>query len=104
MGLVVVGRPSNVSGLDLLVKLLRPHDNVIVVLGERDQKLDGRWPGLDGCKAIGLGLARRLRRRIVTRMPPDGAKDLRAWLNAQELDVTSDNQMAEAEIRFLKGL
>ena len=87
-GLAAVGRPSNTGGLDLLAELLRdfPADRPIVVMGENDQKPDGKWPGKDGVDAIAPALARKLGRAILTAYPPEGAKDVRAWLTSPGRD------------------
>lgn len=83
MGLAAVGRPSNTGGVAHLTKLFEtlPADREIIVLGEWDAKTDGKWPGLDGCKAVAAGLAAALRRPICWALPPDRAKDVRGWLN-----------------------
>ena len=38
LGLCVVGRPSNIGGVDLLAQLLRNVHRKIIVIAERDQK------------------------------------------------------------------
>jgi hypothetical protein len=50
IGLSVVGRPSNTGGAKLLIDLLFEisANREIIVIGERDQKPDGRWPGRSG--------------------------------------------------------
>lgn len=82
MGLCAVGRPSNTGGVDYLSELLDAIDlhRPIVVIGERDQKDDGRWPGRDGAISTAKKLAERLDRPIGWAFPPDEAKDTRAWL------------------------
>ncbi len=81
----VIGRPSNLAGVSLLAELLKdvPLHREIVVLGERDQKPDGRWPGREGAIRTAEGLADRLRRTVHWALPPDDAKDARAWKMAQ---------------------
>ena len=101
LGLAVVGRPSNVGGLKMLTELLRGYDRKIVVLGERDKKPDGRWPGMDGCKSIASGLAKRLRRGVVGRLLPDGAKDLRSWLNSRGINIGSTAEVENARDKLL---
>jgi hypothetical protein len=83
IGLSAVGRPSNRGGCAYLAELLEslPFEREIVVVGERDQKDSGEWPGRDGAIATAKELARRLKRPIEWCLVPDGAKDLRAWLN-----------------------
>lgn len=102
IGLCAVGRPSNVGGVELLAELLAtvPTDRLIVVLAENDRKPHDSlkptvktWhkPDCNGCSACFPGwfgatttatqLAERLDREIAWTFPPDGAKDVRAWLN-----------------------
>ncbi len=107
LGLAVVGRPSNLGGVDLLAELLRavPSDRTIVVIGEHDRKAheslspvvkkrhkpecDGCsacWPGMYGAVTTATKLAERLGRPIAWAFPPDNAKDARAWLNSRPND------------------
>jgi len=108
LGLSVIGRPSNVGGMNYLVPMLRRIDKQrrIVVLGERDRKKHEDlaevarkrhklnctgcqlcWPGKFGARQTAEKLRARLKRRVEWWMLPGGAKDLRGWLNAQEIDV-----------------
>lgn len=80
LGLSVVGRPSNNGGAVTLADLIRPRTVRIVVMGENDKKPDGRWPGSEGALALQAALTKRLRRPVLVRFPPDGAKDLRRWM------------------------
>lgn len=84
IGLSVVGRPSNCGGVDLLIDLLLdiPMERQIVVIGERDEKPDGKWPGRAGAISTATKLAEALERPINWGFPPDSAKDSRAWLNS----------------------
>ncbi len=102
LGLCVVGRPSNIGGVRDLVPLLGPlKHRRIVVLGERDRKLHATqpvywgsrhdpkcrcclvcYPGRAGAMRVAATLRKRLNRKVEWRMPPDRAKDLRAWLNS----------------------
>ena len=84
LGLTVVGRPSNCGGVDLLIDLLFdvPTQREIVVVGERDEKPDGKWPGRDGAISTATRLAEALERPVGWAFPPDNAKDSRAWLKA----------------------
>lgn len=87
MGLSTIGRPNNTGGGAYLVSLLRATDATIVVMGENDRKDDGRWPGKEGAVAVAGKLRKHLLgRKILVRMPLDGAKDLRGWLNARGVD------------------
>ena len=58
IGLSVVGRPSNCGGIALLIDLLSafPIQRELVVIGERDEKPDGKWPGRDGAISTGTKL------------------------------------------------
>lgn len=90
LGMNVVGRPSNLGGVDQLSELLVGIKNPIVVIGERDKKqlaecscgTCGRcWPGLFGAIQTADRLAERLHRRVLVRFFR-GAKDAREWVNA----------------------
>jgi hypothetical protein len=85
MGLAVIGRPSNLGGTTLLIELLGtvPLHRGIIVLGERDEKPNGLWPGRDGATKTADKLASGLDRQIAWALPPNDAKDLRTWLIAQ---------------------
>jgi hypothetical protein len=102
MGVNAVGRPSNLGGVSLLLDLLvdLPTDRAIIVLGERDQKPDGRWPGRDGALRTAERLAEGLERPIAWSLPPDAAKDTRAWLNQMPRELPTDRLRA----LFLSGL
>jgi hypothetical protein len=79
LGLAVVGRPSNTGGAADLAVLLRewPQHRGIVVVGERDEKPDGAWPGRDGAVAVAEKLAALLYREVAWTLPPEGVKDSR---------------------------
>lgn len=85
-GLSIVGRPSCTGGVKHLVELLRdaPADCKIVVVGEMDAKPDGSWPGKDGAVDVATQLATHLAREVGWILPPDGHKDLRAWLRHEQ--------------------
>jgi len=103
LGISTIGRPSNVGGLKMLIPLLRDvDDRKLIVIGERDRKPDGRWPGMDGCKSIANGLAKELQRNVEAKLLP--AKDLRSWLNEQNIDVYSKLECHGARLRLLKCL
>ncbi len=71
----------------------------MIVIGERDQKPDGQWPGKDGAERTATQLAERLRRDVAWSLPPGDAKDARAWLNG--LGCVPDSTVGA---RFLAGL
>lgn len=84
IGLTGIARPSNTGGVTLLAELLSdvPVDRSIIVIGERDQKPDGMWPGRAGAISTATQLATALEREIAWSLPPDNAKDTRAWLQS----------------------
>ena len=81
----MVGRPSNTGGVQYLAKLLATDTTrKVIVMGERDRKENGLYPGAEGAERVAGQLTKRLRQNKVSwKMPPDGAKDLRTWLNTQ---------------------
>ncbi|WP_417851066.1 toprim domain-containing protein [Thalassoglobus sp.] len=101
LGISVIGRPSNRGGCALLGTMLQPFpdDREIIVLGERDQKENGLWPGKEGAIHTATDLAKRLLRPVQWALPPDNAKDLRAWVN--EYATQTPAQMGAL---FLQGL
>jgi hypothetical protein len=96
MDMCVIGRPSNIGGVEMLAKLLKPFETrPIVVLGENDwRKVDGHegckgcaicFPGQYGAIATAKALSTRLKRSVLHRQPPLPWKDLREVLhNAPE--------------------
>jgi hypothetical protein len=88
IGIEAVGRPSNMSGVDLLADLLRDAADVFII-GENDRKPDGREPGVTGAKATAAKLAARWGRAVKWALPPEGSKDLRAWLVQHDAHETS---------------
>ena len=78
LGLPAVGRPSNITGAGDLADLLDGVDDVLIV-GERDAKEGGAWPGRDGAKKVAEQLAGRWGEPVVWTLPPEGSKDVRAW-------------------------
>ena len=99
IGLCTVGRPSNLGGVEYLVKLLAGFDREIIVMGERDQKPHDQladkmqvgheedcmgchrcWPGLYGAERTSEALRERLKRPVAFAFPPGRAKDVRAYV------------------------
>lgn len=76
--LVAVGRPSNLAGLHYLRDLVRGRDCVVV--GENDQKSDGRWPGREGMLAAYTTI-KSTAKSVKMVMPPTHVKDFRVWKN-----------------------
>jgi hypothetical protein len=91
LGLAAVGRPNNRDGARFAATLLRETDRELVVVGERDEKPDGRWPGDPSVFALDLG--QRLGRPVKTILPPSSHKDVRAWRSA-----VADDQAVRAEL------
>ncbi len=81
LGVNVVGRPSNMGGVDQLVAMARSVSRYTrwIVVGERDEKPDGMWPGKQGAVTTAERMSDQLHRRVRWVLPP--AKDVRAWLN-----------------------
>jgi putative DNA primase/helicase len=111
LGLCIIGRPNNVGGADALAVYLQrlPEDRrppVVIVLGEYDQKPTGEWPGLDGAKKVAADLKAKLGDGWDIRwaMPPDGKKDVRAWVIDQHLDPTCMDEWHVAGERFLAAV
>lgn len=93
LGLNVIGRPSNTGGADLLAVALE--GRAVIVCGENDKKPDGKWPGREGAEAIAAKLQASWKRPIHVAYPPEGAKDLRAWLVQHAAGDFSPNKLAE---------
>jgi hypothetical protein len=106
LGLAGVGRPAASGGLDFLTELLRtlPQDRPLIVLGENDRKPDGTWPGRVGANRTAESLARRLGRPVAWTLPPDEAKDARAWVLAQHLPLEIADAWQDAGERLLAAL
>lgn len=106
LDLSVVGRPSNIMDADVgaLVALCCAFTGrEIIIVGERDQKPDGRFPGLDGAVAVAKKLSRQLPSdaRITVALPPIGCKDLRSFRNKATAEECQSGAAAE---RFLAHL
>jgi hypothetical protein len=102
LNLTVLGRPSNTGGAQYLAELLKgvPADREIVVVAEYDTNDKGQWPGLDGAKRTAGRLAEMLGRKVLWALPPKGAKDVRAWVVAQQLPADCLDAWHEAGQRL----
>ena len=101
IGLNVIGRPSNSGGAELLTHLCR--DRRVMVLGENDRKSDGRWPGREGAEAVAEKLSAVWERPVPVALPPDAAKDLRAWVTSR-LSTTDTCDPSDLGDKFLKAI
>lgn len=81
LGLAAVGRASNASGAELFAELLEGRD--VLIVGERDQKDDGKWPGRDGARSVATRLAKLWDKEVAWTLPAAPAKDIRHWLGAK---------------------
>ena len=81
LGLASVGRPNNVGGAEDLAELLGGRE--VLVVGERDEKPDGSWPGRDGARSVASKLASTWRAPVRWTLPAEGSKDIREWLRAR---------------------
>ena len=81
-GLATIGRPNNMGGAEQIAELVRdlPPDRPLFVVGENDQKPDGKWPGKEGAERVAKILGEKLNRPVPILFPPDGVKDVRAWV------------------------
>jgi len=94
-----VGRPSNTHGAAMLAELLKGRQ--VIVVGERDEKPDGSWPGRDGAIKIATQLAEAWGCPVTWAMPP--RKDMRATYLDYEgdgglLDLLQDRSVVEPKI------
>lgn len=122
LGLCVIGRPSCTGGVVYLTKLLDKQDGRrVVIVGERDWrqvenerhdttcKCCGQcWPGRNGAIQTSIALSRRLDMIVQWTLLPDGAKDLRGWLNQQAAEPENEQAMlrlgASLARRLKRGL
>lgn len=82
LGLQAVGRPSNTGGIQLLCQLVAGRS--VIVIGENDRKADGTWPGREGMEKVFEAL-RQCCPEVRKLLPPIPFKDLRAWIQYEEL-------------------
>lgn len=98
LGLSVIGRPSNSGGAELLAQACR--NRRVIILGENDAKPDGRWPGKEGADVVAGKLSEAWGWPVPVAFPPDGAKDLRAWVVPQLSSLGREvDEAAAAELR-----
>lgn len=98
LGIAVVGRPSNSGGAEQLARLLTGRE--VLVVGERDAKPSGAWPGRDGAQRVASRLASEWNRVVAWTLPPEGTKDVRAYLNER---IRSDLDLSDAEACRVAG-
>lgn len=81
MGACVIGRPSNMGGVEFLSRLLWGIDKSreIIVVGENDKKDDKSWPGREGAEQTARQLADALKRPVKAALLPPVFKDTREW-------------------------
>ncbi|MBN2128394.1 MAG: hypothetical protein JW741_02820 [Sedimentisphaerales bacterium] len=82
MGLAAIGRPNNYGNI-FLGRAIGKRECIVV--GDFDPKPTGLWPGKEGAEAVARQLAAELRRPVPWALAPDGHKDIRDWLAAQEI-------------------
>jgi hypothetical protein len=106
LGLSAVGRPSNTGGSSALVELFRPlpPDRPLIIVGERDRKADGAWPGREGALFVARSVQQQLGRRVLWTLPPGGAKDVRAWALLQQPDRNCVDEWHEMGARLSAAL
>jgi replicative DNA helicase len=106
LGLAAIGRPSNLAGVDRLVELLQgvPADRRLIVMAEYDPNDKGEWPGLEGAKKTAEKLTKALARPVSWALPPDKAKDARAWTLAQKLAPDCPDSWHKAGSRLRERL
>ncbi len=95
LGFVSVGRPNNLAGQGLLKALC--HHRKVVVIGENDlPDKNGRIPGVDGMLASFETLY-NAGCEVIRILPPEGSKDLRAWV--ERFALTHDQLLEQIELR-----
>jgi len=77
LGFDCVGRPSADTGANMLGRFCKGRD--VIIAADNDPKPDGTCPGIRGAIRLAVGL-RLYCRCVKVVFPPDGIKDLRAWL------------------------
>ncbi|MCH7596860.1 MAG: toprim domain-containing protein [Planctomycetes bacterium] len=105
LGLASVGRPSNASGGRFIAQLLARRK--VLIVGENDQNPAGTWPGREGAEKLATYLATKWKRVVRWALPPEGHKDVRAYLQhlvAKGLDLNDEQACHEAGKRFVESL
>jgi hypothetical protein len=96
IGLYAIGRPNNTGGADLVAELIRKHappGAKWVIVGENDQKEDGKWPGREGAIKVAGEVAQLLGQgEGHWCLPPANVKDLRGWLIQSRIDIDDPGQ------------
>ena len=96
--IAAIGRPSNTGGFSYLRRMLMRYRSEVIVVGERDRKLDRCcakncrgcswcWPGLYGAKSMSEKLYCSIGLWSKWLLPPAPFKDVRALLIAGELSA-----------------
>ena len=95
LGFVAVGRPSNLSGLELVTNVVRGRS--VIVVGENDNlnPATQQRPGHEGMIAA-FQVLRRVCPSAQAILPPDHIKDLRHWIRA---GLTHDAFLEEVKRR-----
>lgn len=103
-GVRAVGRSSNLGSVETIAALYRDED--LIVVGEFDPKMDGKWPGLVGARTTAAKLALQWGRRVRWAMVPDGArhKDVREWVAAQLADGDDRMEVGSRLVRLIREL
>jgi hypothetical protein len=107
LGLAAMGRPNNLGGAELLAPLIRKRVSegvIIVVLGERDQKRSGHWPGREGAIRVATQISEMLGRPVLWSLPPVGFKDLRKWFVETSADPYDRSACEELGRELLKNI
>jgi hypothetical protein len=76
IGMNYIGRPADSGGPDHIARACRGRK--LILLGENDRKVDGRWPGREGVRLLGRKLAREPDRPPHDAFPLEDQKDLRS--------------------------
>ncbi len=108
LGLPVIGRQSNLGGVKYLCRMLRGVRRKMIVVAERDEKdratlpeahkagclcCNMCYPGKHGAVQTSIRLSRELQTLVAWSFMPDGAKDMRSWLNQQNADPENEQAM-----------